>query len=59
MPEEAKTSFTVCDSYHYFAGQALLTIIIIIIVYYAEAAKPYNTMKHSKNTVKNTEMYKT
>ena len=31
---------------------------IIIIVYYAEAAKPYNTIKHSKNTVKSTEMIK-
>ena len=29
---------------------------IISIVYYAEAAKPYNTIKHSKNTVKSTEM---
>ena len=36
-------------------------IIIVITVYYAEAAKPYNTIKHSKNTVKTTEtteMYK-
>ena len=38
-----------------------MRIIIIIIVYYAEAAKPYNTIKHSNNTVKTTEtteMYK-
>jgi len=34
---------------------------LVIIVYYAEAAKPYNTTKHNKNTVKTTgttEMYK-
>jgi len=36
----------------------IIIIIIIVIVYYAEAAKPYNTIKHSKNTVKSTEMYK-
>ena len=24
MPERAMTSFTVCDAYRYFAGQALL-----------------------------------
>ena len=39
--------------YYYF-----LLLLFIIIVYYAKAAKPYNTIKHSKNTVKSTEMYK-
>jgi len=33
-------------------------IIIIIIICYAKAAKPCNTIKHRKNTVKSTEMYK-
>jgi len=36
-------------------------LLLLFIVYYAEAAKPYNTIKHSKNTVKTTEtteMYK-
>jgi len=35
--------------------------VFFIIVYYPEAAKPYNTIKDSKNTVKTTEtteMYK-
>jgi len=41
-----------------FTVRQKLSDIIIIIVYYAEAAKPYNTIKHSKNTVKSTEMYK-
>jgi len=34
---------------------------VLFVVYYAEAAKPYNTIKRSKNTVKTTEtteMYK-
>jgi len=39
----------------------VLLLFIIVVVYYAEAAKPYNAIKHSKNTVKTTEtteMYK-
>jgi len=32
-----------------------MTLSFFIIVYYAEAAKPYNTIKHSKDTVKTTE----
>jgi len=47
-----KQTYFARDYYYYYYYYCLL---------YAEAAKPYNTIKHSKNTVKTTEateMYK-
>ena len=35
-----------------------IVIIIVVVVYYAEAAKLYNTIKHSKTTVKTTGNYR-